>query len=164
MRDLEALPRERREGHRTEKSCLMEDYVKQANRIRCVGYARSAVGPVDGQADEILRHCRGFALLDVLREPGRSARDMNRPQLKKLLRMVRRGRVDAVVVVRLTALARSPEHLNHLLREFERHGVRLIAVGDGIDTASAGGKAQVDALRSLARTLRATDARKSRTA
>mgnify|MGYP001601979813 CR=1 FL=1 len=130
--------------------------MKQTHGIRCVGYARSAVGPVDGQVDAIRKHCS--SLFDVLREPGRSARDLNRPQLKRLLRMVRRGRVDAVVVARLTDLARSAEDFADLLVEFERHDVRLISVSEGIDAASA------DAICSLARTLRATDGRKARTA
>lgn len=153
MRDFEALLCRWRERHPEEKGCLMEELMKHT---RCVGYARSAVGPVDGQVDTIRHHCG--SVLDVLREPCRSARDLNRPQLKKLLRLVRRGRVDAVVVARLTALARSADDFAHLLAEFERHDVRLISVAEGIDTTAA------DAIRSLARILRATDGRKARTA
>lgn len=139
--------------------------MKKEGSIRCVGYARSAVGPTteagndptEAQAKEIRQRCRSFRLLEVLREPGRSGNDMDRPQLKKLLRMVRRGRVDAVVVAKLAALARSPRQFDDLMRQFERHGVRFISVEDGFDTFSSTGKAQIDAIRTLARTLRAMD-------
>jgi DNA invertase Pin-like site-specific DNA recombinase len=43
---------------------------------------------------------------------------MDRPQLKKLLRMVRRGRVDAVVVARLEALAQSPRQFDELMKRY----------------------------------------------
>jgi DNA invertase Pin-like site-specific DNA recombinase len=82
---------------------------------------------------------------------------MDRPQLKKLLRLVRRGRVDAVVVARLAVLARSPEQFDHLMREFERHEVRLISVEDEVDMAGTTGQAKTDAIRALTRTLRAMD-------
>lgn len=143
----------------------MENNLKKSEVIRCVGYARSAVAPLiesaydptEAQAKKIRQRSRPFRLLEVLREPGRSANDLDRPQLKKLLRLVRRGRVDAVVVARLAVLARSPVQFDHLMRQFERHEVRLISLEDGIDTAGSTGKAQTDAIRSLARTLGAMD-------
>lgn len=141
----------------------MENYMKEAERMRCVGYARSAVtgeyaqDPTEAQAEEIRQECRPFRLLEVLQEPGRSGNDLDRPQLKKLLRMVRRGRVDAVVVAKLAALSRSPRQFDDLMRQFKRHGVRLISVKDGINTAIPAGKAKIDAIRTLARTLRTLD-------
>jgi len=139
--------------------------MKKSAGMRCVGYARSAVtsaagpahDPTETQAEQIKQRCRPFRLLEVLREPGRSGNDTDRPQLKKLLRLVRRGRVDAVVVARVAVLARSPEQFDHLMREFERHEVRLISVEDGVDTAGTKGKAKTDAIRALTRTLRAMD-------
>lgn len=144
--------------------------MNKARGVRCVGYVRSAVecgskpDPLDAQTEQIRRRCGQFHLLDVLREPGRSARDMDRPQLKKLLRMVRRGRVDAVVVARLTALSRSVAQFDELLREFERNNVRLISVDDGVDTPLSKGISQIQAIRSLARALRAMDGRYARSA
>jgi len=138
--------------------------MKHADGIRCVGYARSAVGPVDRQVDEIRRRSGQVELLDVLREPGRSGLSLDRPQLKNLLRMIRRGRVDAVVVARLTALSRSPEHLDHLLDEFEHHDVRLIALAEGIDATTVDGRVRMELARNITRALRSMDARKARTA
>jgi site-specific DNA recombinase len=140
-----------------------------AKRTRCLGYARSGVAPATGsacdpieaQAKQIRQKSRQFQLLDVLREPGRSGNDLNRPQLKKLLTMVRRGRVDAVVVARLASLSRSVKQFDEMMRDFERHAIRFISVGDGIDTATAEGKAKIDAVRTIARTLRAMDRHRS---
>lgn len=144
--------------------------MSKARDVRCIGYVRSAVAsssrpdPLDADEDQVRQRCGQFRLLEVLREPGRSGNDKDRPQLKRLLRMIRRGRADAVVVARLTALSRSPGHLDELLRDFERHDVRLISMEDEVDTSLSQGIAQIQALRSLARALRATDGRHARTA
>ncbi|MBI2932628.1 MAG: recombinase family protein [Planctomycetes bacterium] len=125
--------------------------MKHADGIRCIGYARSAVGSVDGQVELIRKHCRKFELVDVVCEPGRSGGDFDRPELKKLLQMISRGGIDVVVVTRLTVLARSAGFLHCLFHEFDRHRVRLIALAEGIDTTSATGKAEFEAIRSIAR-------------
>ncbi len=127
--------------------------------IRCVGYARSAmVGPVQAQEDEIrgAAQCLGangsrIRLLEVLRESGRSGLKGDRPQLKKLLRGIRRGEVDAVLVTGIDRLTRSLKQFEGLIRTFRRQKVRLISLRDGLDTGSASGRARMDVLLGLTR-------------
>lgn len=112
------------------------------NALSCIGYARSAVidGPTD-KSNSIARQESAITqavkrdgaigtdarLLAVLTDAG-PATDAHRPGLRKLLRRVRRGGVDAVVVTRIDRLTRSVQHLKALLREFERRGVRLVSL------------------------------------
>lgn len=88
------------------------------------------------------------------REPGRPGNDLNRPEIKKLLRMIRGGKVDAVAAAMVAALSRPPEQFPQPLMEFGRHELRLTAVDEETDTT---GKAKIDAIRTVARTLRALD-------
>jgi DNA invertase Pin-like site-specific DNA recombinase len=113
------------------------------NALSCIGYARSAVvdgtpgqgSSIEQQASEIthaVEHDGTLGararLMDVVTDAGRPATDTHRPGLAKLLRTVRRGGVDAVVVTRLDRLTRSVEHSKELLKEFERRGVRLVSL------------------------------------
>src|SRR5438552_14589093 len=132
--------------------------------VRSVGYVRSAV--IDqsmGQADPLHSQEAAIAravgpegtlgerarLLAVLSDPGRPATDKDRPGLRILLRMIRAGQVDAVVVTRIDRITRSFEHLKELWKEFERRRVRLVSLEEGIDTGTAPGMAKLDAIGHL---------------
>jgi DNA invertase Pin-like site-specific DNA recombinase len=60
--------------------------------------------------------------------------------MAKLLAMVDKGKVQAVIVAKLDRLTRSVKDLCDLLERFERRGVALISVAESLDTGSAAGK------------------------
>lgn len=60
-----------------------------------------------------------------------------RPNLERLMRDVRAGKVNTVVITKLDRLGRSLTHLALILEEFRSRGVSLIAVSQGIDTRSS---------------------------
>lgn len=113
------------------------------NPLRCIGYARSAVvDRATGQGNAVERQVSAITqaverdgtlgadarLLAVVTDAGRPATDPHLPGLGKLLRSVRQGGVDAVVVTRIDRLTRSFQRLKELLKEFERRGVRLVSI------------------------------------
>ena len=59
----------------------------------------------------------------------------SREGLDRMLAGVREGEFDAVLVVKLDRLCRSLSHFAQLITEFQKHGVALIAPGQGIDTS-----------------------------
>jgi site-specific DNA recombinase len=71
---------------------------------------------------------------------GESAKSLNRPGMAKLLTLVDKGKVQAVIVAKLDRLTRSVKDLCSLLELFEKRGVALISVAKSLDTASAAGR------------------------
>ena len=61
----------------------------------------------------------------------------SREGLDRLMRAVRRGKVDVVVCFKLDRLGRSLSHLASIIDEFTTHNVALVVPGQGIDTSSA---------------------------
>jgi DNA invertase Pin-like site-specific DNA recombinase len=60
--------------------------------------------------------------------------------MAKLLTLVDKGKVQAVIVAKLDRLTRSVKDLCELLERFERRGVALISVAESLDTGSAAGR------------------------
>lgn len=81
---------------------------------------------------------RGWQLeefIDVM--TGANAR---RPGLDSLMKAVRRGKCDVVLVYRFDRFARSTQHLVNALEEFRTLGVQFISLHEQIDTTTAMGK------------------------
>lgn len=113
------------------------------NDLKCIGYARSAVldrttgqdNAVQRQESAIIQAVErdgmlgsGARLLAVMTDAGHPATDRHLPGLGSVLRTVRQGGVDAVVVTRIDRLTRSFQRLKELLKEFERRGVCLVSL------------------------------------
>jgi site-specific DNA recombinase len=79
-------------------------------------------------------------LVEVIVDGGESAKDLNRPGVKRLLALVDGGNVDAVIVAKLDRLTRSVKDLCELLELFEKRKVALISVAESLDTSSAAGR------------------------
>ncbi len=113
-----------------------------------IGYARVSTGQqaehgvsLEAQAEKIraMAVVRGAELRDLIIE-GESAKSMNRPGLHRLLKLVERREVGAVIVAKLDRLTRSVKDLCELLELFERRGVALMSVAESLDTSSAAGR------------------------
>src|SRR6516162_3258641 len=79
-------------------------------------------------------------LFEVIIDDGESAKNLNRPGLQRLLALVDRGKVEAVIIAKLDRLTRSVKDLCSLLELFEKRSVALISVAESLDTASAAGR------------------------
>ncbi|HPU27683.1 MAG TPA: recombinase family protein, partial [Phycisphaerae bacterium] len=65
------------------------------------------------------------------------------PELQKILRMVDRREIDAVIVYSLDRLTRNIEHLCELIRRMNKAKVSLISVTESLDTKTATGRLMV---------------------
>lgn len=63
-----------------------------------------------------------------------------RPQFQEMLRQVRQGKCDVVVVFRLNRFARSTRELVNWLDEFQAMGVDFISLHESIDTTTPQGR------------------------
>ena len=79
---------------------------------------------------------QGFAVVGEYVDDDWSGTRFDRPRFQDLLRDMKQHQFDIVLVKDLSRLGRDYIQTGRYLElEFPAHGVRLIAVGDGIDTA-----------------------------
>src|SRR5579872_3906761 len=117
--------------------------------MKTIGYVRVST---DRQADRgvsleaqnekirAMAVVHGAELIDIIVDGGESAKSLNRPGVERLLGLVDRRAIDAVIVAKLDRLTRSVKDLCELLERFERRGVALVSVAESLDTGSAAGR------------------------
>jgi DNA invertase Pin-like site-specific DNA recombinase len=117
--------------------------------MRVCGYARVSTErqadrgvSLDAQMEKIqaMALVHSAELVHTLVDGGESARSLQRPGMERLLTMVDRREIDAVIVAKLDRLTRSVKDLCTLLERFERRSVTLISVAESLDTGSAAGR------------------------
>lgn len=117
--------------------------------MKAIGYVRVSTDKqaergisLEAQSEKIkaMALVQSAELLDTIVESGESAKNLNRPGMAKLLALVEKGKVQAVIVAKLDRLTRSVKDLCELLERFERRGVALISVAESLDTGSAAGR------------------------
>jgi site-specific DNA recombinase len=115
--------------------------------MKAIGYVRVSTDKqaergvsLEAQSEKIkaMALVQSAELLDTIVE-SESAKNLNRPGMAKLLALVEKGKVQAVIVAKLDRLTRSVKDLCELLERFERRGVALISVAESLDTGSAAG-------------------------
>jgi site-specific DNA recombinase len=117
--------------------------------MRSIGYVRVSTDKqadhgVSLEAQEVkiraMATVQGAEITELIVDGGESAKNLNRPGMERLLTLVDRREVQAVIVAKLDRLTRSVKDLCHLLELFEKRGVALISVAECLDTGSAAGR------------------------
>jgi site-specific DNA recombinase len=89
-------------------------------------------------------------LIEVVVDPGASAKSLDRPELQRALGMLRAGQAEALLVAKLDRLTRSVPDLGRLVEEyFAKNKWALLSVGEQIDTRSAAGRLVLNVLGSV---------------
>ena len=105
---------------------------------RTIVYTRvsTANQSVDGQLSELRAYCerRGWAGVEEIIDEASGA-TQGRAGLDKLMALVRRGKVKAVLAFKLDRLARSLPHLAQMIGEFQATGTALVVPSQGVDTS-----------------------------
>lgn len=109
------------------------------------GYARVSTSDQNTnlQRDKLLE-----AGCDQIFEDIASGAKANRPELDRMLEMLREG--DTVVVWKLDRLGRSMQHLIDLIDKFNDMGVQFKSLTEQIDTSTAGGTLIFNVFASIA--------------
>ena len=95
-------------------------------------------------------HSQGWELADFYTDEGVSAKDLQRPELTRLLDDVRQNKMDVVLVYRLDRLTRSVLDLYQLLQTFDVHGVHFKSCTEVYDTTTAIGRLFITLVAALA--------------
>ncbi len=124
--------------------------------MKAIGYTRVSTGEQaehGSSLDEQQRRIEAWAeregfQLEVRTDAGLSGRRDDRPSLAAALE----ADADAFVVAKLDRLGRGARYLLELFERFEDAGTRFVALSDGIDTATLGGKTIMRFLAVIAET------------
>ena len=120
--------------------------------LRIVGYARESTREqaengfnLDEQVRRIeeyvdLYYERKDIKFEITREEGASARSLQRPIMKEILRRIENGEINILIVHNLDRLTRVLVDMHDLLGIFEKHNVQLISLKEMIDTATPQGR------------------------
>ncbi len=126
--------------------------------MQAIGYRRvSTAGQIDGeglgvQTQKIEGWCKfqNLDLIGIYEDAGMSGANMNRPGLQDALSTVTTlGKEGVLVVGRLDRLGRNAIEVQTTLRDLLNAGVRVVAIGDGIDTSSGMGASILKLLISI---------------
>jgi site-specific DNA recombinase len=118
---------------------------------RAIGYVRVSTDDqvregvsLDVQESRIRAYCeaKSWQLVSVVRDEGKSAKDLKRPGLQEILGALpkRQRCFDVLVVVKLDRLTRSVRDLGNLIDAFKRARVGFTSIQESVDTASASGE------------------------
>jgi len=127
--------------------------------MRVAGYIRVSTEEqakegysLDAQRDKLISFCKSqdWTLVEIYVEEGKSAKDMNRPELQRLLSDAKTGQYDVILVYRLDRLTRSVMDLYTLLQTFEEYNVKFKSATEIYDTTTAMGKLFITIVAALA--------------
>ena len=125
--------------------------------MRAIGYCRVSTDKqsekgvsLEAQTEKIraVAVVHGFELIEVV-EDGESGKSLHRPGMQRVLEMVRRREVGAVIIAKLDRLTRSVKDLCELLELFEHREVALISVAESLDTSSAAGRLVINIMAAV---------------
>jgi DNA invertase Pin-like site-specific DNA recombinase len=117
--------------------------------MRAIGYVRVSLPKMAergvslaAQTEKIraMAAVQDLELLDILVEPGETAKNLDRPAMQRMLAMVDSKSIDTVIIAKLDRLTRSVKDLAELLERFSRRGISLVSVAESLDTATAAGR------------------------
>ena len=119
-------------------------------KLKAYGYARVSTDDqakegisLDLQEQKIEAYAmlRDLTLIETIRDEGYSGKDLERPGLERLLRLIQSDEAEAVIVYKLDRLTRSTGDLLNLVEnKFKRGNTRFLSITEQIDTETAMGK------------------------
>ncbi|MBR4319186.1 MAG: recombinase family protein, partial [Oscillospiraceae bacterium] len=74
-------------------------------------------------------------LIKIFREEGKSGTNTNRPAYLEMIQFLEEHDIDMILVHKLDRLHRDEDNMYQDIKRFRESSIRLVAVGDGIDTA-----------------------------
>ncbi|MED5050593.1 recombinase family protein [Anoxybacillus rupiensis] len=104
------------------------------------------------QKEKLLAYCmsQGWDIEGVYIDDGYSAKDLERPEMKRMITNIKQGVIDCVLVYRLDRLTRSVLDLHNLLKLFEKHNCKFKSATEVYDTTTAMGRMFITIVAALA--------------
>lgn len=143
--------------------------------MRIVGYVRVSTDEQVGsgvslemQAEKVRQYAElhGHDLLEIHRDPGYSAKTLDRPGLRAALAALKGDGAAGLAIFKLDRLTRNVRDLSHLVEDYfaGESGRSLMSVSESIDTGSAAGRMTLNLLTTIAQWERETIVERTRSA
>lgn len=101
------------------------------------------------QIERLTKYCEamGWTVYKIYTDPGYSGGDTNRPGLQDMIKDVKAGKIDKVVVYKLDRLSRSQKDTLYLIEDvFLKHDTDFVSMTENFDTSTSFGRAMIGIL------------------
>jgi site-specific DNA recombinase len=107
---------------------------------------------IRAQTDRLKAYCvsQGWDIFEFYVDDGYSAKDTNRPNLKRMIKHIEEGLIDCVLVYRLDRLTRSVRDLYTILETFDKYDCKFKSATEVYDTTTAMGRMFITIVAALA--------------
>jgi len=130
---------------------------REKRSLHAVGYTRVSCAmqlkgnSIEDQKVRIHEHiqAQGWNRMEVISDPAQSGRSGNRPGFKRVRRLIRRRKVDVVVVDRIDRISRNLLTLLNFIKLLNDQDVKLVSLRERIDFSTTWGQLVLYILGSL---------------
>jgi site-specific DNA recombinase len=97
---------------------------------------------LDAQEESLINYAKalGYEILKVYKDEGKSAKNLNRPEMQNLLKDAEARKFQAIFIYKLDRFSRSLKDLILTIDKLKEWGIDFVSLQDKIETASASGK------------------------
>ncbi len=97
---------------------------------------------LDAQEESLVNYAKalGYEVLKIYKDEGKSAKNLNRPEMINLLKDAEARKFQAIFIYKLDRFSRSLKDLILTIDKLKEWGIDFVSLEDKIETASASGK------------------------
>lgn len=97
---------------------------------------------IDAQLREIKEYCerRNLNIIDIYNDAGHSAKDLNRPEMERMLNDIKNGKINLVIAMKVDRLTREGYDGQWFLRFCKEHDCGLIFLQENYDVTTPEGE------------------------
>lgn len=106
---------------------------------------------INAQITQLKEYCsfQGYKVVDVYADRGISGKSMNRPELQRMLKDSKEGKLDCVMVYKTSRLARNTSDLLSIVEGLHRQNVEFFSLSENMKFDSNSGKLLLQILASF---------------
>ncbi|OEK53487.1 cassette chromosome recombinase CcrB [Staphylococcus equorum] len=106
---------------------------------------------INGQITQIKEYCRfhGYEVFDIYADRGVSGKTMNRPELQRMLKDAKEGKLDCVMIYKTSRLARNTSDLLTIVEGLHKQNVEFFSLSENMKFDSNSGKLLLQILASF---------------
>ena len=96
---------------------------------------------LDAQRERLEKMCEtnGYIIYKVYADEGKSGKDTNRPAFQEMMKDMREGKFDKILVMKLDRISRSVIDLEVMIKDMQKYDVHFESASEKIDTSSSFG-------------------------
>ena len=106
---------------------------------------------INGQITQIKEYCQfhGYEVFDIYADRGVSGKTMNRPELQRMLKDAKEGKLDCVMIYKTSRLARNTSDLLTIVEGLHKQNVEFFSLSENMKFDSNSGKLLLQILASF---------------